>query len=215
MSLHNKNSSSNLDKSTVKKEKINKSYVDECSQCVQTEESKKDQILSLPNICDISYLKDENRNIKKFTISKTKGERNMSPKLRMIQLNTEDIIKEESPKIKEDKKFKRIFRQKFYADIDNNVRREMNKKEEISDKLLKERFIYMKKVVGFWGALGSYAAQNFAYERYKYACLNDSLKEKKKKKLPCLYTNSFIINQRKKENKTNKLYLSDFIKIYA
>lgn len=117
----------------------------------------------------------------------------------------------------------KVFKDKFYADIENNIIIKQKKKLKFEDPLLKDRCIHMKKMVGFWKCLCDYSSPKFALERYdifKKQALSKQqnnfipkkqispynqlglYKECKTEGKPLLYTNS-LIHQLRMKRKIN------------
>ena len=102
-------------------------------------------------------------------------------------------------------KVENIFKERFYDDIENNIKYKFRRQLMFEDPLLKERVIHMKKVVGFWKCLCDYTGPKFALQ--KFGKFHHDLKLKQKKKLNSNmssiypYLNNTAINESKPEIK--------------
>ena len=111
-------------------------------------------------------------------------------------------------KSKQNKKFGNLenyMKEKFYFDVDKNVKNKFKKKNWFSESNTQEHLIHMKKVVTFWNGICDYTIPKFSVQKFKET--KKTLEEKKKgklpikietkeeeKKLPILFTNSIVNN---------------------
>jgi allantoicase len=111
-------------------------------------------------------------------------------------------------KSKQNKKFGNLenyMKEKFYFDVDKNVKNKFKKKNWFSESNTQEHLIHMKKVVTFWNGICDYTIPKFSVQKFKET--KKLLEQKKKdkvsikidtkeeeKKLPILFTNSIVNN---------------------
>ena len=126
-------------------------------------------------------------------------------------LNDDNNLINKSLSLNKSKQNKKIgnlenyMKEKFYFDVDKNVKNKFKKKNWFSESNTQEHLIHMKKVVTFWNGICDYTIPKFSVQKFKET--KKSLEEKKKdklpikietkeeeKKLPILFTNSIVNN---------------------
>ena len=120
--------------------------------------------------------------------------------------NEEMNIKQKKSKQKMDN----IFKEKFYEDIENDINLKLKRRKMFDDKLLQNRVIHMKKVIGFWKCFCDYANPLFSVQKFKHSEAVMKSKEEEKHiktdtNLPVLYTNSMMNERKHKIKKMNEL----------
>lgn len=111
---------------------------------------------------------------------------------------------------KSKQKMDNIFKEKFYEDIENDINIKLKRRKMFDDKLLQNRVIHMKKVIGFWKCFCDYANPLFSVQKFKHSeALMRSKEEEKHTKtdtnLPVLYTNSLMNERTHKIKKIKEL----------
>jgi allantoicase len=126
-------------------------------------------------------------------------------------LNDDNNLINKSLSLNKSKQNKKIgnlenyMKEKFYFDVDKNVKNKFKKKNWFSESNTQEHLIHMKKVVTFWNGICDYTIPKFSVQKFKET--KKTLEEKKKdklpikietkeeeKKLPILFTNSIVNN---------------------
>ena len=126
-------------------------------------------------------------------------------------LNDDNNLINKSLSLNKSKQNKKIgnlenyMKEKFYFDVDKNVKNKFKKKNWFSESNTQEHLIHMKKVVTFWNGICDYTIPKFSVQKFKET--KKLLEQKKKdkvsikidtkeeeKKLPILFTNSIVNN---------------------
>jgi len=103
-------------------------------------------------------------------------------------LNDDNNLINKSLSLNKSKQNKKIgnlenyMKEKFYFDVDKNVKNKFKKKNWFSESNTQEHLIHMKKVVTFWNGICDYTIPKFSVQKFKET--KKSLEEKKKDKLP-------------------------------
>ena len=98
------------------------------------------------------------------SISIVNKSRNVFPSS-LLCSNEEMNIKQKKSKQKMDN----IFKEKFYEDIENDINLKLKRRKMFDDKLLQNRVIHMKKVIGFWKCFCDYANPLFSVQKFKHS----------------------------------------------
>ena len=132
-------------------------------------------------------------------------EKNLSLLNDDINLNNNSLNLNKSKQNQKVGNLENYMKEKFYFDVDKNVKNKFKKKNWFSESNTQEHLIHMKKVVTFWNGICDYTIPKFSVQKFKET--KKTLEEKKKdklpikietkeeeKKLPILFTNSIVNN---------------------
>lgn len=145
---------------------------------------------------------------KKASVNQT---RNYSLQKSKILLR-ENIV-DNSAKKNNHNKIENYFKERFYEDIEDNINARLKRKKMFDDKLLQNRVIHMKKVIGFWKCFCDYTNPIFSIQKFKNSQLLMKKKENNlykssdnyKPKNSVLYTNNSVNEMHHKQKRLNEI----------
>ena len=124
----------------------------------------------------------------------------------------ENIV-DNSAKKNNHNKIENYFKERFYEDIEDNINARLKRKKMFDDKLLQNRVIHMKKVIGFWKCFCDYTNPIFSIQKFKNSQLLMKKKENNlykssdnyKPKNYVLYTNNSVNEMHHKQKRLNEI----------